>query len=77
MLKGVIALGTRYVLYALSGALVAAGVAQLTGPDNICLSISAAADWTAGGLALLLGGGATFGATAIWSRIVKRIGGVT
>lgn len=77
MLKGAIALVVRYALYALSGALVAAGAATMTGPDHICMSVSSVASWTAGGLALILGGGVTFGATTIWSRIVKRIGGVT
>lgn len=35
------------------------------------------ANWIAGGLALVPVGGVTFEVTTIWSRIVKRLGGVT
>lgn len=35
------------------------------------------ANWIAGGLALVPVGRVTFEVTTIWSRIVKRLGGVT
>lgn len=77
MLKGAIALVIRYVFYAVGGALMGVGAVTITGADHMCMSISAVSDALAAGIALMLGGGATFAATTVWSRIAKRFGGVT
>lgn len=57
MLKGALALVIRYVLYALSGALIGVGAVTMTGNDHVCMSISAVADAGAAAIALVLGGG--------------------
>lgn len=77
MFKGPLALIIRMALFAFSGALAWTGAITLTGQDHACINIPLLADTVAGGTALLLGGGVTFGGTAIWSRIAKRLGGVT
>ena len=77
MLKGALALVIRYALYAVGGALVGVGAVTITGNDHMCMSISAVSDAIATGAALMLGGGATFAVSTVWSRIAKRLGGVT
>lgn len=78
MIKGTLALVIRYVLYLIGGALAGIGAATMSmDGGDLCLNIRHVADATAHGLVLLISGGATFGVSAIWSRIVKRKGGVT
>ena len=78
MLKGAFGLIIRYVLYAIGAGLAGAGLATMAaGTDTLCISINQVTEYVATGLSMLLGGSATFLGTAIWSRIVKRKGGVT
>ena len=78
MLKGTLGLVIRYILYAIGGGLVGAGVAaQTIDGSQLCIDVKAAADLAATAIFMILGGGTTFIGTAIWSRIVKRGGGVT
>lgn len=78
MLKGVLALALRYLLYALGGALVGAGVAaQTIDGSQLCVDVKAAADLASNAVLMIAGGSVTFGASFLWSRAAKAVGGVT
>ena len=78
MLKGTLGLIIRYALYAIGAGLAGAGVAaQTIDGTQLCLDMKATADLAATAIMMIFGGSATFIGTAIWSRIVKRDGGVT
>lgn len=78
MIKGAIGLIVRFALYALGAALAGAGVATLTAAtDTLCINIKDVADYTATAVVMIVTGSTTFLGTAVWSRIVKRAGGVT
>ncbi|UFM63631.1 hypothetical protein LOS78_05560 [Paracoccus sp. MA] len=70
------ALIIRVIFYAVAGATAWTGAITMTGPDNACLNIPALAEAISGGVGLAAGGGLAVG-TFVWSRIAKRLGGVT
>lgn len=77
-LKGPLALAIRYALYMLGGGLVGVGVAaQTLDGSQLCLDVAQTADLAANAIVMILGGGAVSGGAIIWSRIVKKAGGVT
>lgn len=71
-----LALIIRVAFYAIAGATAWTGAITMTGPDNACLNIPALAEAITGGVGLAAGGGLAVG-TFIWSRIAKRLGGLT
>lgn len=71
-----LALIIRVAFYAIAGATAWTGAITMTGPDNACLNIPALAEAITGGVGLAAGGGLAVG-TFIWSRLVKRWGGLT
>lgn len=77
MLKGAIALFIRQVLLIICGGLATAGVITATGYSHFCLDVRAVADWTASGLALIIGGGGAGVASFLWRSWSKARGGVT
>ena len=66
----------RVIFYAVAGATAWNGAITMTGPENACINIPALADAISGGVGVAIGGGIGVG-TFVWSRIVKRLGGVT
>lgn len=78
MLKGAIGLAIRYLLYAIGAGLAGAGAATLTiDGSQMCLDMAATARVTADAIVMIVGGSSAFGVSFIWSRIAKRLGGVT
>lgn len=77
MLKGTVALIIRYALYALGAAMAGAGIAFYGSDGMLCVDTAATAKVAAEAVGLMLGGGAVFTGSAIWSRVAKRLGGVT
>lgn len=72
-----LALIIRIALHAVAGAMAWTGAISLTGQNHACIDIPLLADTLSGSLGLLVGGGSISIASFIWSRIVKRKGGVT
>lgn len=78
MFRSALGLVIRYILYAVGAGLAGAGLATMAaGSDTLCIPITKVADYVAAGLSMLIGGSATFIGTAVWSRVVKRRGGLT
>lgn len=78
MMMGFTGLLVRFVLYAIGAGLAGAGLATFT-MDNaaLCFDMHAIAVHATEAIIMVLGGSTMFGATAIWSRRVKKKGGVT
>lgn len=77
MLKGSLALIIRYVLLLGGSSLATAGIISSTGNGHYCFDAALVADSAATALALILGGGASAGASMLWRGWAKRKGGVT
>lgn len=78
MMKGPLALAIRYALYLIGGVLIGVGLAARTlDGSQLCVDVHQTADFAANAITMMITGGTAFGGAAIWSRIVKRLGGMT
>lgn len=78
MLMGVSGLVIRFVLYAVGAGMAGAGLATFSlDNSSLCVDMLATAGRLSEVVGMIAGGTAMFSLSALWSRVVKREGGVT
>lgn len=77
-MMGFTGLLVRFALYAIGAGLAGAGLVTFSMDNStLCLDMHAVAVHTTDAILMMIGGSTVFGATAAWSRRVKKKGGVT